>query len=168
MNAAYAAERARLLFGCYRRGEANDPETYAAAVAAVLAEYPEDTIRHVTDPRTGLPSNPPTDPKTGRTYTGLPDVGHVRAACEKHHGPVRRAREYEAAERRQLAERKRLLPPSGPKKTYEELIQSCIDAGLDMGKRKKETVNVDAFLKEHGVSREVFDALPNAPDYRWK
>lgn len=156
------------MFGCYRRGDANDPATYTAAVASVLAEYPEETIRYVTDPRTGLPSNPRIDPKTGRAYTGLPDVGDVRIACERHHGPMRRAMELEAQERQQLAERKRLMPPSGPKKTYEELIQSCVDAGLDMGKRKQEKTNVDVFLHEHGISRAQFDALPNAPDYKWK
>lgn len=131
-------------------------------------DYPRDTVVHVTDPATGIASNPRRDPRTGRIWTGLPDPGDVRLACEDHYGPTRRALEVAAKERRQLEERKRLDRPSGPKKTYEELIQSCIDAGLDMGKRKKETVNVDAFLREHGVSREVFDALPNAPDYRWK
>jgi hypothetical protein len=50
---SYASGRARLLFGQYRTGEANDPDTYVAAVAAVLSEYPMETIRHVTDPRTG-------------------------------------------------------------------------------------------------------------------
>ena len=47
-------ERAALLFGCYRRGDANDPDTYVAAVAAVLSLYEPDIIREATDPRTGI------------------------------------------------------------------------------------------------------------------
>src|SRR5260370_1058576 len=37
----YATERARLLLGCYRTGDANDPATYVAAIAATLARYSE-------------------------------------------------------------------------------------------------------------------------------
>ncbi len=99
-------ERARLLFGQYRKGEANDPETYTATVAAILAQYPMETIRHVTDPITGLATNP-IDPK----WTGMPDPAHVKTACENHHGPTRRMREREEALRLQLEERERLSIP---------------------------------------------------------
>lgn len=160
----YAAERARLLLGCFRRGEANDPETYVAAVAAVLSCYPAETIRHVTDPRTGLASNPRRDPKTGHVWTGLPDVAGVRMACEDHHGPVRRAMEREAAERRQIAERKRLAIPDGrPKKTYDELVEDCRARGLEIGapKTRKPTMPVTEWLDQMGVSREQFDAIPD-------
>jgi hypothetical protein len=148
-----------VLFGGYRKGDANDPDRYIGSVIAVLSDYPEDTVRYVTDPRTGVSNKFP-------DY--MPNAPQVRQACEDHYGPTRRAFEVEAKERRQLEERKRLMPPEGPRKTYDELIQSCVDAGLDMGKRKKEKVNVDAFLHEHGMTRAQFDALPNAPDYKWK
>lgn len=68
---SYAAERARLLFGCYRTGDANDPETYVAAITAVLARYPEDIITQVTHPVTGLP----------HTKSWLPTVKEVADAC---------------------------------------------------------------------------------------
>ena len=51
----YAAERAGLLFGSFRKGEANDPETFVAVIAATLARYPEDVITTVTH-FTGLPT----------------------------------------------------------------------------------------------------------------
>lgn len=70
---SYAAERARLLLGCYRTGEANDPVTYVAAITAILARYPEEIITVVTHPATGLPS------KKG----WLPTVKEVRDACEE-------------------------------------------------------------------------------------
>jgi hypothetical protein len=64
---------ARALTGCYRRDDAADPEAYAAALIAVLAEYPIEVVEHVTDPRTGLP----------RTAKFLPSVAEVVAACEE-------------------------------------------------------------------------------------
>jgi hypothetical protein len=62
-----------LLFGCYRKGDANDPEIYTAAVAAVLAEYEPDVITRVTDPRTGLP----------RKTKFLPNPAEVSEACDE-------------------------------------------------------------------------------------
>lgn len=70
---SYAAERARLLLGCYRTGDANDPETYVAAITAVLARYPESVVTEVTHPATGLPK------KKG----WLPTVKEVFDACEE-------------------------------------------------------------------------------------
>lgn len=152
-RAVYAAERARLLFGCYRKGEANDPETYAAAIAAVLADYSPETIRHVTDPRTGIAS------KT--TY--MPNPGEVKRACEDYERPMRRALEQEAAERRQIDERKRLMPPDGPKKTYEELVADCRARGLMIGGKSPPVVQpLDDWLEQMGITREQFDAVPNA------
>jgi hypothetical protein len=65
-------ERARLLFGLYRKGDANDPETYVAGVTAVLAEYAPEVVRRVTDPRTGL----------ARTVSWLPTLKEVSDACD--------------------------------------------------------------------------------------
>src|SRR6185312_3504497 len=47
---------ARVLLGCYRTGEANDPEIYSGAVIAVLSDYPLEIVKRVVDPRHGLPS----------------------------------------------------------------------------------------------------------------
>lgn len=75
---SYAAQRAKLLLGCYRTGEANDPETYVAAITAVLARYPEEVITAVTHPVTGLPS------KKG----WLPTVKEVTEACAEAVAPI--------------------------------------------------------------------------------
>jgi hypothetical protein len=72
-RAQYATERVRVLFGCYRKGDANDPELYTAALTAVLAEYPTEVIRAVTDPRSGLP----------RKLQWLPTVKEVSDACDQ-------------------------------------------------------------------------------------
>jgi hypothetical protein len=72
---AYATERAKMLFGCYRRVDANDPDVYVAAVAAVLAMFDADLIREVTDPRTGI--------ITSEKYMSfMPNVGELKVYCD--------------------------------------------------------------------------------------
>jgi hypothetical protein len=71
-HASFAAERAGLMFGCFPRGQANDPEIYTMAIAAVLAEYPREVILAVTDPRSGLP----------RKVKWLPSVAELAEACD--------------------------------------------------------------------------------------
>ena len=74
-QAAYAAERAKVLFGSYRRGDANDPDAYAAAIAAVLSGYEADLIREVTDPRTGICT-------TEKYMSFMPNAGELKVYCE--------------------------------------------------------------------------------------
>jgi hypothetical protein len=68
----FAAERARMLFGSYRKGDANDPDTYVAAVAAILADYDDDVIVRVTDPRTGI----------ARKLKFMPNPAEVADECD--------------------------------------------------------------------------------------
>ena len=74
-----ATRRAGILLGCYRKGDAEDPETFVAAVASVLASYPQEVAYRVTDPRSGLP---------GRSKW-LPTPAEVREACEAEMSPAR-------------------------------------------------------------------------------
>jgi hypothetical protein len=68
-------ERAKVLFGSYRRGDANDPDAYVAAVAAVLSLYDADLIREVTDPRTGI--------MTSEKYMSfMLNAGELKVYCE--------------------------------------------------------------------------------------
>lgn len=70
-------ERANLLFGCYRRGDANNPDVYVAAVTAVLVMYDDDLIREVTDPRTGI--------QTMGDFTRFPpNAGELKSYCAAH------------------------------------------------------------------------------------
>jgi hypothetical protein len=72
---AYASERAQVLFACYRRGDANDPDRYVAAIAAVLAVHDFDLIRDVTDPRTGI--------MTDEKYMSfMPNAGELKVYCD--------------------------------------------------------------------------------------
>lgn len=94
------------MFGCYRRGDANDPDTYVAAVTMVLAHYPADVIKTVTDPFCGLPSK-----KTESGWSGLPDVADVRTACDAEVARLEKLARYAAWPKPALRLPK---PPPGP------------------------------------------------------
>jgi hypothetical protein len=64
-----------VLFGSYRRGDANDPDAYVAAVAAVLSSYDTDLIREVTDPRTGIATNE-------KYMSFMPNAGELKVYCD--------------------------------------------------------------------------------------
>lgn len=64
-----------MLFGCYRRGDANDPDTYVAAISAVLARYEPDLMREVTDPNTGIQT-------TEKYMSFMPNAGELKVYCE--------------------------------------------------------------------------------------
>lgn len=68
---AYCLRRAKMMFGCYRKDDAQDPEIYSAAIAATLEMYPQAVVDFVTDPRTGIPSE----------SKWLPNVAEVREFC---------------------------------------------------------------------------------------
>ena len=72
---AYASKRAEVLFGSYRRGDANDPAQYVAAITAILSLYEPDLIREVTDPRTGIQTSE-------KFMTFMPNAGELRRYCE--------------------------------------------------------------------------------------
>lgn len=84
-----------MLFGSYRRGDANDPDAYVAAIAAVLSRYDSDLIREVTDPRTGIAS-------TEKYMSFMPNAGELKCYCDGE------------AARRARIERSRELPPLVP------------------------------------------------------
>lgn len=151
-----------MLFGQYRKGDANDPQTYVASIAAILAEYPAETIRHVTDPRTGIAGNPRPDPGTGRVWTGMPNPGDVKLACEDHYGITRRLLEREAQTRWQLAERDQLkITDRRERKTYAQLQAKCAEAGIFIGNAQK-PFDAKAFRESHGLTQEQWDAIPDA------
>lgn len=107
----YATERARLLLGCYRTGDANDPATYVAAIAATLARYSEQIVTDVTHPVTGLPSK----------KSWLPTVKEVFDACEGLEDQIKQRFARERRVREQLAARAEEDRAKETKPTIEEL-----------------------------------------------
>src|SRR3972149_3077313 len=68
-----AKKYARLLLGCYRVGDANDPEVYISAVVTVLSRYPIEIMRMACAPNDGLPSK----------LKWLPTVAEVSTECAR-------------------------------------------------------------------------------------
>lgn len=107
----HATKCAKILLGCYRSGDANDPEIYVRSVIAVLSAYPVEIMDRVVDPVTGLPSR----------LQWLPSLAEIRKACEELHGPMRRAAEWDAGAQRQLEERAEIETKREKRLTYAEL-----------------------------------------------
>lgn len=84
-----AAERARILLGCYRRNDAIDPDSYVLAITAVLAMFDPELIREVTDPRTGI--------STDERYAKWPpNSGELKLYCEGKAAVKARIQRYAA------------------------------------------------------------------------
>jgi hypothetical protein len=61
------------MLGCFRKSEAEDPDTYVTAIGAILAEFDAEVIKRVTDPVRGLP----------RTNKWPPNPAEVADACDR-------------------------------------------------------------------------------------
>jgi hypothetical protein len=149
-----AAERARLLIGCYRRDDVADPEVFGRAIVAVLMRYPPEVVLQVTEPATGLPSK----------LKWLPTIAELVEACDTAMEPILRRRERE----RLAEERRRALPaPTQPKPTREELAAKYPwlfrHKDTETGQRAQGFRPLAELAAEYGVTQEQIDALPNAP-----
>lgn len=118
-RAIYATERAKILFGGYRRGDANDPDMYVAAIAAVLALYDPEIIAQVTDPRTGISTH-----EKFRTF--MPNSGELKAYCDEHQAIRDRRRRYAALPRPSFDRPKLLEGPRAPGRRAQVFV------GIDM------------------------------------
>jgi hypothetical protein len=104
-----AIDRARLLVGCYRKEDWNDPDIAFRAIVSVFARYPESVVIAVTEPATGLPSR----------LKWPPSIAEVVEACKAEMAPM--LREFD---RRMVTHRQaRLLapPPPSRKMSIEEI-----------------------------------------------
>jgi hypothetical protein len=158
VTASYAAERARLLFGQYRRGDANDPDVYVTAVTAVLAGYTTATVHYVTDPRTGISSRE-------KFAAFMPNPGEVKLMCDEveRRDIARRIDEYEARSAAQLREREEREAASakGPRRLPEHIVEELKAAGL--WKKRSRTDHGETpgkVMDKLGLSRSEWDALP--------
>lgn len=105
-----AARCAKILLGCYRTGDANDPEVYVQSAISVLGEYPIEVMRSVCDPRFGLPAK----------SKWLPTMFEIKEACEDGMAPFyRRQREERLAQERKAA----LSAPPIHRMTREEMVE---------------------------------------------
>lgn len=101
------------MFACYRKDDANNPETYCAAAAAILGDgYSREIVDYVTDPRTGIPSR----------LKFLPTVAEIRDACDARAAFVDRLNRYDGLKPTAPA----APPPTLPGQvTYGQFIKNC-------------------------------------------
>lgn len=99
---AYFLQKAKTIFSCYRKDEVQNPETYLAAVTAVLSEYPIHVVDYVCDPRTGITGN----------QIWLPSVAEIKTACENQYNRIMRDEERRVRIERQFKERETDLVPT--------------------------------------------------------
>lgn len=153
-----AADRARILLGCYRKGEASDPEVYTTAVISVLASFPEDIVVAVTDPVRGLPSE----------SQFLPTIAEVRAACDRRMQPI-----FAALRRRREAEELRAIlarDPNPPDEHEHELVSRGFDelrASIKSDRERARELDPAALLASYSGrsiedARVLIDAMPDA------
>lgn len=149
-----------MLFGCYRRGDANDPDTYVAAIAAILASYDDaDLIREVTDPRTGISA-------TEKFASFMPNAGELKIHCDgvaRRKANLARLAALPAPDfsRPQLAKpgprpgdlANAFVPATHPK--YHDLVEWSRDADERLWRVGKSHDGRDGIFVAHGVAQEI-------------
>jgi hypothetical protein len=119
-------ERVAMMLDCYPdRADAPQSPGHAAGLAAILADYPEEVILSVTDPRTGV--------QTRLKWRPLPY--ELKQACEADMAPLRRQWQREKL----AADAARLLPPPREARPTGEELQARFgpDWGLARTPRRK-------------------------------
>jgi hypothetical protein len=134
---ALATAAVAILFGSYRKDEVAAVEIFREAMAATLADYPDDCIRYVTDPRTGVQSynytiverdrNGGEREVKGKFKSWPPNPGELQEACERYIQPIRARAAREQRERECEQERKReaALPPKPYRGMNELYADEC-------------------------------------------
>lgn len=85
-----------------------------ASITAVLSDYAPETVRLVTDPRTGIATQE-------KFRIWMPNPGELKAACDDIEAPARRARERAKAMDNYWRENVALESEPCPRLTFEEM-----------------------------------------------
>ena len=143
------------MLGCFRTGDANDPEIYITAVIAVLCSYDADIVRRVTSPTIGLPSR----------LKWLPSVAEVREECDRLVAIADRAVEQQARRVQQLRDREEYQFQQQVERPRRLSIAELKEKYGDWHSRTKERVHKSAEARAKliaQIGQQAFDALPNA------
>lgn len=99
-----------VLFSAYRRVDFADPDGFVAQLGAILSEFDDEVVIHVTSPQTGLQ----------RRSKWPPSIAEVLEACEAHRDFLRRSRKARPA--------LRIAPPSPPARAPGSLANCFVPA----------------------------------------
>lgn len=140
----------------FRGTEAADPATFITAIVTVLVKYPIDIARAAADPYSGIPGK----------QNWVPTPYEVRKFCDDIYLPRLRAAEREKRVQEQLAERDQIESQGGLKRqTYEEAKAEMAQCGIffDQAGRPKRLETEKTVRERLGITKEQWDAIPNAP-----
>jgi hypothetical protein len=137
-----ASDAARILIGCYRRGDFDDPEVFLRALIALFMHYPEEIVRRVTDPVTGVPGS----------LKWPPTIAEVKSACEERMAPYyREARLAREAQERRL----RIEGPSDAPETRSAAVAAWeAEKARIQGKASEEEIRRAAEQRLSEIARE--------------
>lgn len=93
----WATRKVNLLFGSFKKSDADDPETFTAGCLRLFTAYPREVVEHVVDPMTGLAGK----------EDWVPSLAKVKAALEARASQLARQREREDHRATTLADRAR-------------------------------------------------------------
>ena len=144
-----AARATAQLIGCYPSGKPSDPETYIAAIAAVLAEYPQEIVEQVTSPSTGL----------ARHLKFLPSVAEVSDACETAMQPYRLRWRDEFRRREREIERQNDLMNAPDAETEKRIARGLAKLSMDLAKVGDPSHGGSGTLAVSSHTRRVIDDL---------
>lgn len=149
---------AAILLGCYRSGEAHDPEVYAAGLVSVLEQFDPAVVARVCNPATGLPSR----------LKFLPTLAEVRTACEElasadgRSAERRRRIEAQLAERREFEAAAENESPEHRARCVERAMAEMRASGFRFeGDPRAPAETADQVRARLGISQEAWDAIPN-------
>ena len=148
---AFILERVGMMLDCYpERADAPGALGQASALASVLADYPDEIIRKLTDPARGMPVR--------QKWRPLPY--ELKQACEEEVAPLRRQAERD----RRAAESARLLAaPEQEKPTLAELKERYGDnwgiGASTKAERERLPAEDEIQARYEGVTIEASDAL---------
>jgi hypothetical protein len=74
-----------VLFGSYRVDQFSDTKMFQESASRVLAQYPNDIIKYVTDPLTGLQ----------RKHKFVPSIAEIIEACDERFREISRVNYYQ-------------------------------------------------------------------------
>ena len=114
---SWITQRARKVFGSYRKDDFAAPDAFLISLGEILEKYPDSVIREATETTTGIQSQ----------CKFPPSIAEVKAFCEDLKRRENFLPEWEKRARKQLAEREHepvrgVGPPPG--RSYEELTKA--------------------------------------------
>jgi hypothetical protein len=143
-----AADR---LIGYFPRSAASDPRVFMTGLVDLLSEYPAFAVEAVLSVRGGIPAK----------HEMMPAISQIREALEAESRVARYAQEWRDGARQALLPG----PPAPPRPTYDDLKAKYGDNwGLKPdGPKTPAFSSLEDIAAKFGVSRDVIDALPDAP-----